>query len=116
MKIAVLTPAIAVAFCLISVPAWSNNDNSEKKSVVLLGKILQPADEKGIIVILPKGKTDAEKDAVKVSTNDKTEVVIDGKKGKPADLKEGNSVKVTIIEDIAVKIEKIKADLPRAGA
>lgn len=116
MRAISLMSAIIATTSMLAVQPAASDGNTEKKPVVLFGKIIKAVDDQGVIIILPKGKTDPLKDGVKISTNDKTVVVIDGKQAKPADLNEGNQVKVTVVNGIADRIEKIKAEPPKAGA
>ncbi|MBI5723684.1 MAG: hypothetical protein HZA50_06990 [Planctomycetes bacterium] len=117
MRKIVLAPMLMAALGLAAAAAVAGSgDAGEKKPVMLYGKIVKAADEKGVLVILPKDKTDVNKDGVKVATDDKTVVMIDGKEARPANLKEGDRVKVTIVAGVAERIEKVRAETPKAGA
>ena len=115
-KIMLATMLMAAMGLAASAAVAATGGEGEKKSVILHGKIVKAADDKGVLVILPKDKTDVDKDGVKVATSDKTVVVIDGKEARLADLKEGARVKVTAVAGVAERIEKVKAETPRAGA
>lgn len=81
----------------------------------LVGKITVAPDEKGVLTVLPKGKTD-EKDAVKVETDDKTAVTIDGKESKVCDLKEGLFVFISPEKGIAKRIIASTKELAEMGS
>ena len=104
----VLVAVLAVAFVASVVYA----EAEAPKAATLEGKVLKAADDKGVVQVLPAGKTD-EKDAVAVTTNDKTVVTLDGKEAKVADLKVGLAVVVTHVEKVASKIEAKTPEAPK---
>lgn len=107
----VLVAVLAVAFVASVVYAEAEAIEAPK-AATLEGKVLKAADDKGVVQVLPAGKTD-EKDAVAVTTNDKTVVTLDGKEAKVADLKVGLAVVVTHVEKVASKIEAKTPEAPK---
>ncbi|MBI5723686.1 MAG: hypothetical protein HZA50_07000 [Planctomycetes bacterium] len=83
----------------------------------LVGKVAKAADDKGVLEVTPfKRVKEGEKvENVKVATDDKTVVTLDGKEAKLADLKEGLFVKVTPAEGTATKIEATTEAPKRPG-